>query len=141
MVDFDDFIVKEDAIERISDEEILMEHLESGKPLQEIFGFSNETTVEFYEAAKNILEQKRYEDAIDVHKEVLKRSPENLFANVWLTAAYSASGREEEARRQAEEVLRLDPRFRIEKLTDVRTMKDKAEAERLIVDLRKAGLK
>jgi adenylate cyclase len=83
----------------------------------------------------------RYEDAIEVHKEVLKRSPENLFAHVWLTAAYSASGLEEQARLQAEEVLRLDPTFRIEKLADIRTMKDKAESERLIADLRKAGLK
>jgi TolB-like protein/Tfp pilus assembly protein PilF len=83
----------------------------------------------------------RYEDAITAHKEVLKRSPDNLFAHVWLTAAYIASGREQEARHQAEEVLRLDPTFTLEQLTDIRAMKDKAEAERFIADLRKAGLK
>jgi hypothetical protein len=82
MVDFDDFIVKEDAIEKISDEEILMEHLESGKPLQEIFGFSNETTVEFYEAAKNILEQKRYEDAIDAFTFLTTINP--YMADFWM---------------------------------------------------------
>jgi len=83
----------------------------------------------------------RFEDAIEVHKEVLKRSPNNLFAHVWLTAAYSASGREVEARHQAEQLLRLDPTFTLEQLRDIRAMKDKAEAERFMADLRKAGLK
>jgi adenylate cyclase len=82
----------------------------------------------------------RYEDAIEVHKKALKRSPNNLFANIYLTAAYSASGREEEARHQAEELLRLDPTFSLKQYAEVSTMKDKAEVERLITDLRKAGL-
>jgi len=83
----------------------------------------------------------RFEDAIQVHKEVLKRTPNNVFAHVWLTAAYSASGREEEARHQAQQLLRLDPTFSVEKLRDIRAMKDKVEADRFIADLRKAGLK
>jgi adenylate cyclase len=83
----------------------------------------------------------RYEDAIDAHKEVLKHSPNNLFAHMWLTAAYSASGREEEARHQAVELLRVDPTFSLDKYSEIHTMKDKTEAERFIADLRKAGLK
>jgi adenylate cyclase len=84
----------------------------------------------------------RYDDAIEVHREVLRRSPNNVFTHVWLTAAYSASGREDEARQQAEQLLGLDPTFTLEQqLTDIRAMKDKAEVERFIADLRKAGLK
>ena len=65
MLNLEDFIIDEEAIARISDEEVLLNHLEEGKPLQELFGFTNEVTAEFYEAAKNILEQKRFEDAIN----------------------------------------------------------------------------
>jgi len=83
----------------------------------------------------------RYEDAIEVHKEALKRSPNNLFAHMWLTATYSASGRQEEARHQAEELIRLDPTFSLEEYAAISTIKDKAEVERIIADLRKAGLK
>jgi adenylate cyclase len=83
----------------------------------------------------------QYEDSIEVHRKALKRSPNNLFAHMWLTAAYSALGREEEARHQAQELLRLDPTFSLEEYAEIRTMKDKAEVERFIADLRKAGLK
>jgi len=85
----------------------------------------------------------RYEDAIEVHKKVLQRSPNYLWAHISLTAAYSASGREEEARHQAEEVLKLDPSFSLDKFAETILLfiQDKAEAERYIADLRKAGLK
>lgn len=65
MVSLRDFIINEETIESISNEEVLLKHLEEGKSLQDIFGFSDETTAEFYDAAKNVLEQKRFTDAID----------------------------------------------------------------------------
>ena len=83
----------------------------------------------------------RYEDAIEVYIKALKRSPNDLFAHIWLSAAYSAMGREEEARKQAEELVRLDPTFSVERFGEVFPIKDKGEAERFIDDLRKAGLK
>jgi tetratricopeptide (TPR) repeat protein len=83
----------------------------------------------------------RYQDAIKVRKKVLKRSPNNLFAHIGLTADYSASGRIEEARHQAEELLRLDPSFSVERFAETLPIKDKAEVERHIGNLRKAGLK
>jgi tetratricopeptide (TPR) repeat protein len=85
----------------------------------------------------------RYEDSIEVLKEVLQHSPNNLVAHIDLTAAYSASGREEEARQQAEEVLKLDPAFSLDKWAEMVSslLEDEAEAERYTADLRKAGLK
>jgi len=83
----------------------------------------------------------RYVDAIEVYNEALKRSPEDLFAHIWLTASYSASGQEEEARHQAEELLRLDPAFSLDKWAEMTFIKDKAELEGFIADLRRAGLK
>ena len=83
----------------------------------------------------------RYEEAIGVHEEVLRRSPDNWFTHIELTAAYSASGREEEARGQADELLRLDPTFSLEQFAALLPFKDTDETERLIDHLRKAGLK
>jgi len=85
----------------------------------------------------------RYEDAIEAYKGVLKRSPNYLFAHTGLAAAYIALGREEEARQQAEELRRLDPAFSLDKYAETvfPSFSNKAEAERHIADLRKAGLK
>jgi adenylate cyclase len=83
----------------------------------------------------------RYEDAIKLFKQVLKRSPNNFFAHLWLTATYSSLDRKEEARHQAQELVKLDPAFSVDQWKKKILIKDKAEAERLVADLRKAGLK
>lgn len=82
MVNLEEFIIKEDVIDRIKDEEVLMQHLEDGKPLQDLFGFTDETTVEFYEAAKNILEQKRFVDAINAFTFLTTINP--YISDFWL---------------------------------------------------------
>ncbi len=64
MITFDSFLISKEALARLEDQEELMRHIEEGKTIQEFFGFSNETTVEFYGAAQTILEQKRFADAI-----------------------------------------------------------------------------
>jgi len=81
----------------------------------------------------------RYEDAIEVYEKVLKRSPNNVFTHINLAAAYFGSGREEKARHQVEEVLRLDPAFSLDRY--VEAMINPKEVERYIDALRKAGLK
>jgi adenylate cyclase len=85
----------------------------------------------------------RYEDAIEVFKQVFQRSPNNLFAHIGLTHAYGASGREERARHQAQELLRLDPAFSLDKYAEILVIyfEDNADVERYIDNLRKAGLK
>jgi tetratricopeptide (TPR) repeat protein len=83
----------------------------------------------------------QHENAIEVHEKLLKRTPNNLFAYMWLAANYSALRREEEAHHEAEELLRLDPTFSLDQLAEISPIKDKAELDRFIADLRKAGLK
>jgi tetratricopeptide (TPR) repeat protein len=83
----------------------------------------------------------QYEDAIELYRRVLQRSPDNLFAHIGLTAAYSASGREEEARHQSQELLKLDPTFSLDKYAERVLIKDEVQRERFFANLRNAGLK
>jgi adenylate cyclase len=83
----------------------------------------------------------QYRKAIEVYEKILKRQPDNLWAHIWLTATYITLGYEEDARRHAEEVLKVDPTFSVEQYADTVPIKDTVVVERLVADLRKAGLK
>ena len=56
-----------------------------------------------------------------------------------LALVYSELGREEEARAEAAEVLRLNLSFSLEGMRQRLPFKDPAEVERVLADLRKAG--
>src|SRR5262249_16414923 len=83
----------------------------------------------------------RYEEAIAGLKKALTRKPDLLPAHINLAVVYSELGREEEARAEAAEVLRLNPKYSLEVLRQINPFKDPAVNERLIAALRKAGLK
>ena len=83
----------------------------------------------------------RYEEAISVCKKVLHRESKNVLTRTILTATYSYSGREEEARAEAAEILRIDPKFSLESLAKARPHKNSDNTKRFIDALRKAGLK
>jgi len=85
----------------------------------------------------------RHEDAIEGYKQVLKRSPNMLFAHIGLTHAYIASGRDEEARQQAEKLLELDPAFSVGRFAERLGIlsADKVAVDRYIANLSKAGLR
>jgi len=57
----------------------------------------------------------RYEEAISACKKALERSPDSIAAHVGLTATYSSSGRDDESRAQDKEVLRVQPKFSVER--------------------------
>jgi hypothetical protein len=57
------------------------------------------------------------------------------------TVVNSLLGREEEARAEAAEMLRINPKFSVEKWAKRLTYKNQADADRFISALRKAGLK
>ena len=80
----------------------------------------------------------QYEEAIKWGKKAVLQKPNNFLANIILTEIYSLSGKYEEARAQAAEVLRIQPKFSLEKWAKRAKGPDK---EKVIDALRKAGLK
>jgi adenylate cyclase len=83
----------------------------------------------------------QFEEAVSTYKKALQRSPDNFFAHVSLTALYSMMGRENEARAEAAEVLRLNPKFSVDKYLKEAIYKDERQRENTINALHKAGLK
>lgn len=83
----------------------------------------------------------QYEEAIAVYKKVLHRNPDDMIARTGLAATYSLMGREEEAHAEAAEVLRMNPRFSLDKMAKTMPFKNQADLESYIDALRKAGLK
>ena len=82
----------------------------------------------------------RYEEAIEAGKKATTASPNDPIAHLLLTAAYSLAGRQEEARIEAEEVRRLNPKISLAFLGKFTPFKNQADKEHYIGALRKAGL-
>ena len=83
----------------------------------------------------------QYEESIATWKKALKVSPNYLTAHRFLAACYSSLGRDAEARDAANEVLRINPKFTTGSLAKRLIYKNKADIEREVAALRKAGLK
>jgi adenylate cyclase len=64
-----------------------------------------------------------------------------VVAHAGLAFVYSELGREEEAKAEGAEVLRIDPNFSVERWKQRSFIKDPAVIERRAAALRKAGLK
>ena len=82
----------------------------------------------------------RYEEAIYAYKKSLQRAPNDISTHIALTNAYSWAGRLEDARAQAREVLRINPKYCLEQDARVSQYKNQADRERYLDGLRKAGL-
>ncbi len=83
----------------------------------------------------------RYEEAIAACKKGIRREPNNIFAHSSLAIIYFLSGREQDARMEAAEVLRIDPNFSLSRHSEAITYKNQADTTRVIEALRGAGLK
>jgi len=84
----------------------------------------------------------QYEEAIATFKKAIDIWPEYIYGQIGLTASYSLAGRMEGARAQLEEVLKINPKLTLEDIAKngYYTLQ-KADKERFINALRKAGLK
>jgi adenylate cyclase len=82
----------------------------------------------------------RYEEAISAYKKSLQRAPNDFLTHVNLTTAYSWAGRLEEARAQADEVLKINPKSSVGGLAKKSLYKNQADRDRYLDGLRKAGL-
>jgi len=82
----------------------------------------------------------RYEDAIAAGKKATTASPNDPLAHALLSTAYSLAGRQQEARIEAEEALRLNPKISLAFLEKVSPWKNQADREFVISAMRKAGI-
>ena len=83
----------------------------------------------------------RYEEAVDAYKRNVARGgpmgPPMLHA--W-AAAHAAAGQIDEARRIGQQLLRFMPDFSISRYPMIRIYKHQEDRDRLVANLRKAGL-
>ncbi len=82
----------------------------------------------------------RYEESVDEIKKALHRNPDSLYAHIRLAATYGMLGDEAKGRAEVAEVLRLNPKFSLEHVAKTWPFKQRADLERFINALRKAGL-
>ena len=83
----------------------------------------------------------QYEEAIATYKKVLQiYGPDHVVAHQGLAFTYVVMGRENEARAEAAEILRIDPKFSVERYIKGLPF-DQSRKDRMADALRKAGLK
>jgi len=84
----------------------------------------------------------RYEEAVSAYKEAIQRAPGLIPAHIGLGTTYSLMGREKEARAEAEEVLRINPKFSLDHFAKTGLFyRDQSEKDKIVNAMRKAGLK
>jgi adenylate cyclase len=83
----------------------------------------------------------QYDDAIATFKKALNVNPDYLPAHAFLAACYSSLDRQAEAESAVKEVFRINPKFTLESYAKTLPYKNKADIERYLAALQKAGLK
>jgi adenylate cyclase len=83
----------------------------------------------------------RNEEAIATCKSVITRNPNHMSAHLDLAFLYIDLGREEEARTEIAEVLRVNPKFSLKRMTQTSPFKDPAVLAHRVANVRRAGLK
>lgn len=79
-------------------------------------------------------------EAIATCEKGLKRQPDHLSAHVIMATVYGSCGREKEARKEAAEILRINPKFTVDSFTRILPYKNPSDRDRTAQGLRKAGL-
>ncbi|OGQ01014.1 MAG: hypothetical protein A2Z40_03925 [Deltaproteobacteria bacterium RBG_19FT_COMBO_60_16] len=79
-------------------------------------------------------------EAVATCEKGLRREPDNLNSHAIRAAVYGYCGREAEARIEAAEVLRINPKFTVESYTRILPYKYQSNKDLTIQGLRKAGL-
>jgi adenylate cyclase len=83
----------------------------------------------------------RFEEARSTFEQALVTQPNDPAMHMWLAVVDVELGRNDDARAEAAEVLRLSPHYSLATWQQVYQYKDPALPERWLADLRKAGLK
>ena len=82
----------------------------------------------------------RFEEAASAYKKAIQLAPDNILAHLGLASTYSIMGQERDARAEAAEVLRINPKFSLDEYANTASVKDQAKKDKLFKSLRKAGL-
>jgi adenylate cyclase len=82
-----------------------------------------------------------YDEAVAAYKRLLQLFPKHLGGHLGLAATYWYMGRENEARAEAAEVLKIDPKFSLEVYAGISPFKSQAATDNYVQPLRKLGLK
>ncbi|MDH3557633.1 MAG: tetratricopeptide repeat protein, partial [Deltaproteobacteria bacterium] len=91
----------------------------------------------FYSLGISYFYTGQYEEAIEWCEKAVRQEPDSLYARQMMTVVYSDSGRLEEARAQAAEMLRIQPKYTVKR----GAYKRKEDTDRMVSALHKAGLK
>jgi len=94
----------------------------------------------FIQLAISYRDSGQYEKAIEASKKALQREPNSQFPYIHMAVSYIRLGQEKEARAAAAEILRINPKFSLERYAKALPF-TKPVADRVLEDLRKAGLK
>ena len=82
----------------------------------------------------------RYEEAVVLYQRTINQTPEFISPHIGLTVCYAEMGRLEDARTQAAQVLRLDPKFSAARYAQQRPYRLPEYAQHRLDALRAAGL-
>ncbi|MHC4271870.1 MAG: tetratricopeptide repeat protein, partial [Planctomycetota bacterium] len=83
----------------------------------------------------------QYEEAEAAFKKILEKRPQHFRSHAWLAVIYKVFGRDDLARRQAEQALRINPAFCTEEWRKEFTpWKNREEVERILDIARKSGI-
>jgi adenylate cyclase len=94
-----------------------------------------------YELGRPLRMVGRFEEAVSAYKKAIQLRPDILDGHSGLAITYSMMGREKEARAEAAEVLRINPKFLVDSFTKNSPYKDQSETDKVAKAMRKAGLK
>jgi adenylate cyclase len=83
---------------------------------------------------------KQYAEALPYLRESVSRAPNVRAGRIWLAATYGQLGQLENARREADAVLRIDPSYTITGTPPVTALRRPEDIEHISEGLRKAGL-
>ncbi len=95
----------------------------------------------YREFGQTLRDAGQFEEAVSAYKKAIQMAPDNILAHVGLAATYSLMGREKEARAEAAEVLRINPKFSLDNAAKRIVYKDPSQKDKIVNALRKAELK
>jgi TolB-like protein/Tfp pilus assembly protein PilF len=82
----------------------------------------------------------RYEEAVSAARKAIELAPKNFYYRVNLAALHSMMGKQDEARSEAAEALRLNPKFSLESWLKLQPYRDPSALDKYSEALRKIGL-